>query len=75
MGDALQTQFCAISIVQQTSPCGGEQGGGFEITRGTSNWVVGLISHTRGLCEAPATTTFYVQLSQYRLWILINIGV
>lgn len=75
LGSALDTQFCGINIVSQVSPCGGEQGTGFATQQGGQTTVVGLVSLTRNPCELATATTFYIQISAYRLWILQTIGI
>lgn len=75
LGAVLDSLFCGINVVTQVTPCGGEQGSGFSIQQGGQTVVVGLMSLTRNACEAPIATTFYVQISEFRLWILQTIGV
>lgn len=75
LGDAVNRQFCGINILTGVTPCGGEEGLGFEILQGDQSVVVGLMSTTRQTCEAPAATTFYTKISDHRMWILSTIGI
>lgn len=71
LGPTLDGNFCAVDGNDYATPCGGEQGAGFE----QNGIVVGLFSVTQGPCDVDETISYYLRFFNYRQWILDHTGI